>query len=180
MDATNILFDRIALSLNSLRTLPAVQHTLARYRGLRDRDQIALKILAVFALCVLAYLLLLKPAHNYAEGSRAAALRQEATLSWMKANSSLFTAAKPASILRKEGQTLLGTASELAKFWGIGFKRFEPVDDTSMRVWLEGVSFENLIQWISGLHSNHNITVREIQLDQQPGGFLSASLTLQE
>lgn len=179
MNAVNVLFDRVALSVNSLRTLTVVQHLLARYRGLRDRDQIALKILTVFALCVLAYLVLLKPAHNYAEGSRAAAQRQEATLSWMKAHSSVFTSGTT-SLQRKEGQTLLGTASELAKFWDIGFKRFEPVDETSMRVWLEGVSFENLIQWISGLHSNHNITVREIQLDQQSGGVLSASLTLQE
>lgn len=180
MNAANIMFERLALSLNSLRTLPVVQHLFARYRGLRDRDQIALKVLTVFALCVMAYLLLLKPAHNFAETSRAAALRQEATLHWMKANSSVFTSGKQASLQRTEGQTLLGTASELAKFWGIGFKRFEPVDETSMRVWLEGVSFENLIQWISGLHSNHNITVREIQLDQQSGGVLSASLTLQE
>ncbi len=180
MTVVNVMFDRLALSWNSLQTLPVAQHLVARYRGLRDRDQWALKVLAVFVLCVFSYLLLLKPAHDYAQGARAAAQRQEATLSWMMANSALFKSAGQSTVPREEGQTLLGTASELAKFWGIGIKRFEPVDDASMRVWLEGVSFESLIQWIAGLHSNHNITVREIQLDQQSGGVLSASLTLQE
>lgn len=180
MNTVNTMFDRLALSWNSLQTLPVVQRLLARYRALRDRDQWALKVLAVFVLCVLVYVVLLKPAHDYAEGARAAAVRQQATLSWMQANATVFSSGKRSSVQRQEGQTLLGTASELAKFWEIGFKRFEPVDETSMRVWLEGVSFENLIQWIAGLHSNHNITVREIQLDQQSGGVLSASLTLQE
>lgn len=179
MNTMNIMFDRLALSLNSLQTLTVVQHLVARYRGLRDRDQWALKVLTVFVFCVVAYAVALKPAHDYAQGARAAAQRQEATLTWMKANSAIFQSGK-SSVQRTEGQTLLGTTSELAKFWGIRFKRFEPVDETSMRVWLEGVSFENLIQWIAGLHSSHNITVREIQLDQQPGGVLSASLTLQE
>ncbi|MFK7731885.1 MAG: type II secretion system protein GspM [Pseudomonadales bacterium] len=180
MNALNLMFDRLALSWNSVQTLPMAQHLVARYRGLRDRDQWALKVLAVFTVLVLTYAVLLKPAHDYAEGARDAAERQQTTLSWMEANSALFNSGAQSSVQRKEGQTLLGTASELAKFWGIGFKRFEPVDETSMRVWLEGVSFENLIQWIAGLHSNHNITVREIQLDQQSDGVLSASLTLQE
>ncbi len=179
MNIANALLDRLALGWNSLQTLTITQHLYARYTSMRDRDQWALKVLLVFMACVFMYVLLLKPAHEYAAAARSSAENQQATLSWMKANAALFKSSQ-SSVLRDDGQTLLGTASEQAKYWGIAFKRFEPVDKTSMRVWLEGVSFDNLIQWIAGLHSDHNITVREIQLDQQASGALSASLTLQE
>ena len=180
MMATDILVEKFAVLWNSLQTSTLVQHLGARFRGLRHRDQIALRVLGVFLLCALIYLIILSPARQFAVQAQSSAERQRDTFDWMAANADQFRAQNSAERQWEEGQTLLGISSDLAQQWNMGFKRFEPVDDSSMRVWMEDVTFSNLIQWVAELNDDFDISVRELQIDRGPGNSLNANLTLQE
>lgn len=178
MSVVEMVVDRGALLWNSVQLSTSVQRLRAAYSALSDRDQVALKILSVVLLCALIYVVLM-PAHQYASGAKQRAAQQEYTLNWMQENRSQF-GSKSSNSARAEGQSLLSVSSNAGKQWGLAFKRFEPVDDTAMRVWFEDVNFASVIRWIAELDSTYNIAVRELQMDQSAAGAINASLVLQE
>ena len=97
----------------------------------------------------------------------------------MQSNKQRFSNS-PEENSREAGQSLLSVSSQAAKNWDLSLKRFEPVDDTAMRIWFEDVNFASVIQWIAELDETYNIAVRELQMDQSSGGAVNATLVLQE
>jgi general secretion pathway protein M len=131
------------------------------------RDQLALKILAGFALLMIIIFGLIMPVNEFNDKAQTRYIDQLETLNWMQANQSLVKTSVAASKLRDPGQSLLGISNKTAKSYGLAFKRYQPVDDNGLNLWLENVSFNNLILWLERLNKKYGITVKEISVDRE-------------
>lgn len=147
--------------------MPALQPWLERYEKMAKRDQLALKVLACFALVMIVIFGLIVPAIEFNDKSQARYADQLETLSWMQANQSAIETSSAATSQRDPGQSLLGISNKTAKSYSLAFKRYQPVDENGLNLWLENVSFNNLILWLERLNKKHGITVKEISVDRQ-------------
>lgn len=162
----------------SLQESTSFQKVAKSYRALRERDQWALKILSVFLLLVAAHTLVIAPAQNYAYKWRDAAGRNDHTLQWMRDGRASVESSSSSASVNTGDQSILAIASSSAKSNGLSFKRYEPVEQSSVRVWLEGVDFNSSVRWIEALHAQSGIAVRELQLERVSGA-VNMNLMLQ-
>lgn len=165
--------------LSSLQQSPQVSKALDAFNALSRRDQMAVKLLAGFLIPVLIIFVLMLPASAFvseARGNYKAALED---YEWMLANRAAVPRAAAESA-REPGQSLFGVANATSKGFQISFKRYEPVDDNALSLWIEGVSFNNLVLWLERLEKRYGITVREIAVERQDiEGQVNARLVLQ-
>ena len=76
-------------------------------------------------------------------------------------------------------QSLLAVVNESTSARGISLKRVEPKNDQSLRVWIENVSFNQLIAWIGLLQKNHGVSIETITLDRTPiSGYINTALVV--
>jgi general secretion pathway protein M len=159
---------------------PAINKLHERYQGfyqsLSTRDQLLLKVLAVFLLLVLLINSVLMPAYNYASSAQQQYIESTDTLAWMEANRYRVTSKAPST----DGSSLLAVANESSQRFQISFKRFEPVGENGLNLWVEMVPFNNLVEWLADLEQRHNIQIKEIAVDRQDAsGQVNARLVLE-
>jgi len=175
------LRDQFAALVSGLYSSTVTQRVVTRYRALSERHQKALQLLFLFVLCVAIFLGILKPAKNYMDEAQRDYVNQKETLDWMQARKSQFLAGDSDALAQRGDQSLLSLASNTAKAFGISFRRFEPVDDDALRLWIDNVSFNDVVQWIEVLDTSYNISLREMMVDQTAqSGLVSTNLVLQE
>jgi general secretion pathway protein M len=66
-----------------------------------------------------------------------------------------------------QGQSVLGLANSSSKSFGFNFKRYEPVGENGLSLWMEAVPFNNLIRWLERLDKQYGIKVNEIDVDRK-------------
>lgn len=175
------LRDQLATLFSGVYSSTAMQRLVTRYRSLSERDQKLLQLLAVFILCVAVFVVLLQPAKNYMDEAQRDYINETETFSWMQARKSQFASGDAEVLAQRGDQSLLSLASNTAKAFGMSFRRFEPVDDDALRLWIDNVNFNDIVQWIEVLDQSYNITLREISVDQSAQtGLVVAKLVLQE
>ncbi len=153
------------------------------YYGLPGRDQNALKLLIIAVVLVLLYLLVWLPSERYAERAERDVERQSAQLAWMKQNEpvarQLASRSSPTAATGLQGQSLLSVVSNAAKQHSIELRRFEPEGDSRIRVWLEKVSFNQMLLWLDVLNKEYGIQTEQIAVDRDANpGIVTARLTL--
>ncbi len=165
--------------LDSLMESPLVARAVEAYNSLAPRDQTAVKILGGFLGPVVLVFGLLLPLTDYFYSG---VDRYRDALSdhrWMEANRGRV-AATSRSDDREPGQSLFGVANATAKGFQVNFKRYEPVDNNALSLWIENVDFNNLVLWLERLDKRHGVSVREIAVERQPAeGRVNARLVLQ-
>lgn len=72
----------------------------------------------------------------------------------------------PASQSATQDASLINRATTLAKPFGIVFKRFQPEEETGLRLWIEGAEFDQLMRWIAAL-GQQGIRVDQIDINKQ-------------
>lgn len=80
------------------------------------------------------------------------------------------------------GRSLLAVTDSTARAGGLGaeLRRVEPEGRDSVRVWLDGASFDVLIKWLVTLNTTHGIHVDSATLERnETAGRVNARLTLQ-
>ncbi|MGI9284642.1 MAG: type II secretion system protein GspM [Pseudomonadales bacterium] len=175
------LRDQLAALFSGLYSSTATQRVVTRYRGLSERDQKALQLLSLFALCVAIFYGILKPAKNYMDDAQHDYVNETETLNWMEERKSQFLASDSDALAQRGDQSLLSLASNTARAFGMSFRRFEPVDDDALRLWIDNVNFNDIVQWIEVLDQSYNITLREMTVDQSAqNGLVVTKLVLQE
>jgi general secretion pathway protein M len=156
------------------------QKFLNYYQSLAMREQLYLKLLLIFLLLVFVVFALLLPAGNY--NSRAQSHYQTAfeNLQWMQQNKARVSDSMLQKSQRDDGQSLLGVANNLSKGYQLSFKRYEPVGENGLSLWMDNIVFNNLILWLERLEKRHGINVQEISVEGQgEQGLVNVRLVLQ-
>lgn len=148
--------------------------------GLAPTDRRLLMITAgVLTLLLLVYGVLI-PAHQYADEAAQYHRAQLSLQHWVKEN-----AAKVQSVPQPKNEeggarpSLLTLASESAKAQAISFKRFEPVGDAELRIWLDDTEFNQLLVWLDRMAQQQGVLVKSASIDPVAvPGKVDARLTL--
>ncbi|WP_245555265.1 type II secretion system protein GspM [Hahella ganghwensis] len=158
-----------------MKKFPALAKASTWFYSLPSRDQASLKWLALAAGLFLIYMLIWVPVQSNLDSAKAAADQNYRDLVWMKENEGKARAiAKNQSSRPKadlSGQSLLSTISSSAQRFKIELQRFEPRGDDKVNVWLDKVSFNQMMLWVGDLESKFGVKAEQVNIDKsdQPG-----------
>ncbi|HHJ80843.1 MAG TPA: type II secretion system protein M [Candidatus Tenderia electrophaga] len=82
----------------------------------------------------------------------------------------------------RDGRSLLAVVDQTAKRSGLGagLKRLEPDGQVAVKVWLEQVSFDDMLRWLTRLEQKNGLAVATITIDRQDvAGRVNARMTLE-
>lgn len=168
------------MNIQSIAQSEWAQQASEYYARLSARDQLLVKLVSVFLLIVFGVFGLMLPSANYNSSARAHYQESVDTLSWMQANQHHFAGSHSQRPRRDPSQSLLGIANNSSKKFNISFKRFEPVGDDGLSLWLDAAVFNNMIVWLELLDKRYGIVVKEIAVDRQDdSGLVNVRLVLQ-
>jgi len=156
-----------------------VKNPLAEwYRKLPVNDQRALSWLMVFLIVAGGYWLLTY-SYKYRINNLKILNEDRRLLYDLHANAKKIKAQQSSQKVEGRDQSLLTLASSTAKEQQITFKRFQPDGDSTLRLWMESVNFNNLLIWLHSLDKKNGVSVEEIAVDgTATEGIVNVRLTL--
>lgn len=167
------------------KQFPIIAKMNTWFYGLSQRDQLALKWLMFAFLVFGVYFMVWQPSQNYLYNSRAEAEQAYADLVWMKENElrakQLARQNRTSNVQDQlSGRSLLSVVSSSAQKFGVELQRFEPRGDNRVNVWLDEVSFNQMMLWIGELDGRFGVRVEQITVEKtdQPGN-VSARMSFQ-
>lgn len=157
------------------------------YNKLDPRERRILMIgISVLAIALI-YLLAWEPLVNKSAALRNSIKENQDLVVWMehaadevKEMQTKIKASGPSG--SSSGQSLLGIIDRTAKTSKLGktVKRVQPDGQTKARVWLENVSFNDMIQWLEGLQHQQGIRIVTTVIEKQDEpGLVNARLVLE-
>lgn len=159
----------------------SVAPLVQRYASMNAMEQNVVKLCAVVVAGLLLYTLLWSPAKEYMEQSKAGLERAEQLQALIESNKNTLARLAKGSGSSKSltSQQLVSSVTNLAKRQGLNLKRFEPSGENEVKVWVEGVPFNDVVKWLSALQKSLKIEVDQLSLERgDADGLVSARLTL--
>jgi general secretion pathway protein M len=159
----------------------ALAQLQARLAQLAPRERLLVIGGGIVLLITLLYLLLWEPL-VLAHTQRAAALQSERALA-----TRIEVAAAEAQRNRGSGNTanlsmsLLAAVDQTSRSPTLGKApaRVQPEGEREVKVWLEGVAFDNLLRWLQELETRYGISASSAEIERgDAAGTVSARLTL--
>jgi general secretion pathway protein M len=153
------------------------------FRSLAPRERLLVSVGSVVVAITILYLGIWEPlskAHSKREldlaSSQALAQRLEAIAVIVQKSQ-----ANGGGAVINTGASLLSTVDQVSKSGTLGkpLTRIQPEGDNEVKVWIDGVSFEALVRWISELESRYGISIQTADLDRDTlPGQVNARLSL--
>lgn len=149
---------------------PPGQRLLGWYRRLPDRDQSLVWSGGAALLVVLVLGAVVLPSVGFANAQLAAYRRADADFRWLLAQED--AARRAAAALARGGdlQALQNSLASSAQAHRLSLRRYQPIDQSNLRVWLEQVAFEDLVGWIQALATEHQLHVAALSVTPAAGG----------
>lgn len=161
-----------------VKTSKAYQDAERQYYALTERDRTLVNILAVVLGVFLLWQVVIGPALGYLTTAKNAYSRQLENHEWMQTNAEMAREKISSTSGDREG-SLLSIASATAKTHQLTFSRFEPIGDDRVRLWMEQVKFNDIVNWLGELESDKGVSAVDISIDSSAPGYVSVRLTLQ-
>lgn len=146
------------------------------YGQLAARDKKIVKVLSMVIIVALIFAWIWQPVIS---GKNKAISKYQSEMSFhtkLKENAYLFSSS---SNNNTTGQSILTTVNNTSKVKGIQLKRFEPDGPNGLRIWLDSVNFNSLIDWLELLETTRGIKVEQISIDKVNSGLVNVRAVLQ-
>ena len=155
------------------------QKLWARYELAAPREQLMLRVLGLFFLALLLVFAVILPLHHFNTDAIADYRAQQDTLAWMQSNRGAVKAgAAPAA--RQQGDSVLTIANQSARSQGLSFKRYEPNGERGVNLWLEQVSFDQVVRWLELLERDFGVIAVDFSVTRRDeAGMVDVRLNLQ-
>jgi general secretion pathway protein M len=153
--------------------------------SLAPRERMMVIAAAALVVLLLAYSLVWAPLRGSYVELRDSVAAQRETAVWMQESAQLLAQLRQSGARSTGlgGQSLLSLADSTARAGGLAgaLRRVEPEGQGSVRVWLEGASFDQLIQWLNSLSDRYGVNADTVSLErvEDAAGRVNARLTLQ-
>jgi general secretion pathway protein M len=153
--------------------------------GLAPRERLMVMAAAAVVVLLLLYSLVWSPLRGGYLELRDTVAMQRDTAIWMQESAQRLAQLKRSGVRSQGlgGQSLLSLTDSTARAGGLAsaLKRVEPEGANSVRVWLEGASFDQLIQWLGSLAERYGVSADTVSLERVADalGRVNARLTLQ-
>ncbi len=155
------------------------------YNGLESRERLLVVGGAVILLLLILYTSLWEPFFSNYRALKTGVEEQQKTLVWMQeaaARVQVMKGSSPGAGRGLGGRSLLAVVDQSARSSGLGesIKRLEPDGRNGAKLWLEGVSFDDMILWLGKLTRTWQVQTSVITIDPKGDGRVDARLTLLE
>ncbi|VAX11510.1 hypothetical protein MNBD_GAMMA25-1011 [hydrothermal vent metagenome] len=157
-----------------------------RWQQLALREKQLLVIMSVVIVITLFYFSLWKPLKTGIEDGELRVKAQTRSLMEIRKQAAevrqLRTSGIGVNNSVKDSTSLLGLIERSAKQKNIkdGLQKVQPEGQKEVRVWMENVSFDQLISWLELLTSRHGIQINNISLERSNApGIVSGRILLQ-
>lgn len=147
------------------------------YSQLAARDQLIVKALSVVMLLAIVFAWIWQPVVTGKEKAEKKFNTEMSFHKKMKENAFLF--ASGSSTQAVGGSSILTIVNTTAKVKNIQLKRFEPDGKTGLRIWLDQVNFNAVIDWLELLETSRGIKVEQISIDKVNSGIVNVRAVLQ-
>jgi general secretion pathway protein M len=158
----------------------------AWFDSLETRERMMVVAGSALLVLFLLYVLVWSPVHSGYDALRNTVEEQRTTAIWMQESAQTLATLKRSSGRGPEeglgGKSLLSVADSTARAHGLGpaLKRVEPEGSDSVRVWLDGASFDVLVKWLGALSTLHGVGAESATVERSAAtGRVNARLTLQ-
>lgn len=153
------------------------------YLSLEQRERQALAIGGLCLALMFVYVAVLHPFLSAKHALETRVEEQQSMLDWMQpaaAQIQMLRGQQPSHL--QPGQSLLSMVDRSAGEAGFGpaLKQVQTNSDGSVRVQMQGVSFDDLVRWLESVHRQYGISVSELTAQRGSGpGTVDATLSLQ-
>lgn len=154
------------------------------WKGLRPREQALVAGAAAFTLVVLSYLLVWEPLQQDRHDVAMRVKAHQETLAWMQqASARIKTLQSQSPSIRHQGtqRSLLSVLDDSAKRAKLRqtIQRMEPEGRSGVKLRMEGVAFDALVQWLGTLEAQYGVQVARANLTRTDApGRVNARLSL--
>jgi type II secretory pathway component PulM len=163
------------ITMWSEQTVALLQH---KWHELNDRDRLALKALSIFLGLLLGWLFIISVI-DWKNHRQSAYQEARALLTWMHTQEPLARQAAQLSnsVASSTAQSLLATINATAQAHKIAVKRIEPDGEHNVRLWLENVTYSDLVLCLFELENQKNIHIKQITINKQGvSGYVSGTI----
>ncbi len=157
-----------------------------RWQQLAPREKQLLILMSVVVLITLFYFALWKPLKTGIEDGELRIKAQTRALMEIRKQAAevrqLRSSGAASDTTVKDSSSLLGLIERSAKQKKIkgGLQKVQPEGEREVRVWMENVSFDQLISWLDLLTNRYGIQISEISLEHgNTPGIVSGRILLQ-
>jgi general secretion pathway protein M len=158
----------------------------AWFEGLAPRERLLVLAGSAALLLLLIYVLAWLPLRSAYHAMQEKVADQRETAVWMQESAQQLARLKgvrgPAT-QGLGGQSLLALADSSARADGLGdvLKRVEPDGSNSVKVWMDGASFDVLLRWLGNLNTRYGINIDTVTMESgaNAAGRVNVRLTLQ-
>ena len=152
--------------------------------GLEPRERLLLAAGAGALVLLMVVFLVWAPLHSAYSTLQSDVAEQRDTALWMQQSAAKLSQLKGSggNVQGLGGRSLLAVTDSTARAGGLGaaLRRVEPEGSDSVRVWLEGASFDVLVKWLGTLSATHGIDAETATMERGDAvGRVNARLTLQ-
>ena len=153
--------------------------------NLEPRERMMFAAGAVLLVLLLLYALVWAPFRSGYHSLQESVSAQRDTVLWMQGSAQTIQRLRNsggATAKGLGGRSLLSVTDSTARAGGLGpaLKRVEPEGANSVRVWLEGASFDVLVKWLGTLSTRHGVDANSVSLERnETPGMVNARLTLE-
>jgi general secretion pathway protein M len=151
------------------------------WRGLSARERTILVGGAALAVILLIYALLWAPLQRELARLRVQVPKEQAQLQWMQAQAGRLKILRSAAPTKLQKDGILSFVEQSAQAYSIRqfIKRVDPDGANSVRLAIDGVPFNSLIEWLANLQKQGGVRIENASLEPQPtAGTVNARLLL--
>ncbi len=164
----------LAHSINKQPTIIAAKNW---YQALPPRDAAIVRAMAIVIGLCLIYLWVWVPVEKY-QASAQARLQSELTLHrTLKENAYKVTGSRQSNA--PAGQSVLAIVNSTSRAKGVKLSRFEPEGENGLRIWLDKVKFDDVVDWLDLLENEQGVRVTQINIDKVEPGTVNLRAVLQ-
>lgn len=158
-----------------------LDRALAYWSSLAPRERVMLGGGGILAAVLLFYGLLWAPLRSDINRLRVDVPREQQQLQWMRAQAGRIQQLRASAPTTMPGGGLLSFVEQSAQTQGIrtNIKRIEPEGPNAVRLAIDGVGFNSLVEWLANLQKQGGVRVDNAQFEPLPTpGLANARLLL--
>jgi general secretion pathway protein M len=138
------------------------------WEQLQPRERRILLGGAIAALLLLAYALVWMPFTDRLAQLEGSVTSQRSTLAWMQQAGAEVRSLRGTPSAAGNTQSLLALSDASAKAHRLGeaIKRVQPEGQHTVRVWLEGAVFDDVLRWLDTLAAQHGVRITGLNVER--------------
>ncbi len=152
------------------------------FTNLNSREQKLVLAAIFFVLLYLPYQFIYEPFQASLDNMGVKTNRAIQNISWMKSKAvEVRQLTGAGGSTRKSSQSLLSLIETTSKKSKLNKKlrKVQPAGSTNVKVWLDEVSFDRLMQWLDSLVITHGLSIQDVTVEKQAEtGIVNARINM--